>query len=563
MTAMELPKALRSHFRFVGDLVRAGEVARVLVKYGLAAWLTDVEWESLHNALKSQEGEILSDQPFEARMRLALTDLGTTFIKLGQLLSTRPHLVGDALAAELSKLQENTPPDNPEVARRTVETELGRPIEECFKRFDAVASASASVGEVHRASLKSGRRAIVKVQHPGIEGVVRRDLDILGFLAELAEKNEHMRRYQPVALIREFSRTTLNELDFRRELRNLQVFRRNFAEDQTVVFPKPYPELTSGRVLTMQFIKGCRVSDSKGLEKIDVAPQQLAERGANIFIEMIFRDGFYHADPHPGNLLVLPDGKIGILDAGMVGRIDERFRHQIEEILLAAGDRDAQRLVDAVTDICGTPRGLDRGALSTDLTEFFEEYGTQAVGQFDVSGALTGVAGILHEHQLVLPGKLSMLIKCLIILEGTGRLLSPSFNLAELLRPWRQTIVRRRFSPKAQLRNLRRIYTDWEKMLELAPKAVLAIIDQFEKGSFAVRLEHRHLKSAVNRLVVGLFISSLLVASAMLITRNIPPLAWGLSVFGILGYGIAILFGFRMLWVNRDKRVSKHEDEWE
>jgi ubiquinone biosynthesis protein len=560
---MQLPATIRSRFRFAGDLVRAGEVASVLAKYGLAGWLTDIEWEPLHNALKSHDGKILAAYSFEARVRMALTDLGTTFIKLGQMLSTRPHLVGDELAMELTKLQEATPVDSAEVAIGMVEKELGRPIGELFLEFEGVAMASASVGQVHAAKLKNGRRAIVKVQHPGIEGVVRRDLDILGFLAEIAEKNEQVRRYQPVCLIREFSRTTLNELDFRREFRSLQVFRKNFAEDETVVFPKPFAELTSGRVLTMEYIKGCRITNAAALEKIGVERQELARRGANVFIEMIFRDGFYHADPHPGNFLVLADGKIGLLDGGMVGRIDETFRKQIEDILLAAGDRDSRRLVDAVTRVCGTPKDLDRAALSADLAVFFDEAGSQAVGEFNVSGTLTGVAGILHRHRLILPGKVSMLLKCLIILEGTGRLLNPSFNLIELLKPWRKTILWRRFSPKVRLKNLFRLYGDWERMTEAVPRVVLNTMDRLENGKFAVRLEHRHLKSAANRVVVGMFVSSLLLASSILIVRNMPPLIWGVSVVGVLGYVAAIVFGFHMLWVNRDKLVEDRDGDWE
>jgi ubiquinone biosynthesis protein len=460
-------------------------------------------------------------------------------------------------------LQEATPIDPAEVAIGMVEKELGRPIGELFLEFEGVAMASASVGQVHAAKLKNGRRAIVKVQHPGIEGVVRRDLDILGFLAELAEKNEQVRRYQPVSLIREFSRTTLNELDFRREFRSLQVFRKNFADDETVVFPKPYGELTSGRVLTMEFIKGCRITNAAGLEKIGVERQELARRGANVFIEMIFRDGFYHADPHPGNFLVLVEGKIGLLDAGMVGRIDETFRKQIEDVLLAAGDRDSRRLVDAVTRVCGTPKDLDRAGLSADLTEFFDEAGSQAVGEFNVSGTLTGVAGILHRHRLILPGKVSMLLKCLIILEGTGRLLNPSFNLIELLKPWRKTILWRRFSPKVRLKNLFRLYGDWERMTETVPRVVLNTMDRLENGKFAVRLEHRHLKSAANRVVVGMFVSSLLLASSILIVRNMPPLIWGVSVVGLLGYVVAVVFGVHMLWVNRDKLVEDRDGDWE
>jgi ubiquinone biosynthesis protein len=560
---MQLPSMIRSRFRFAGDLARAADVARVLAKYGLAAWLTEIEWEPIHNALRSHAGEVLTDLPFEARFRLALSDLGTTFIKLGQMLSTRPDLVGKPMADELSKLQAGGPVDPPAVAAGIVQTELGRPVAECFTEFDGTALASASIGQVHLARMRSGKRAVVKVQHPGIEGTIRRDLDILRFLADIAEKNERMRAFQPAELIRQFSRMLLNELDFRREMRNLQTFRRNFAADETVVFPKPYPELSTGRVLTMHRLQGCGLTDSAALDAMGVNREELARSGANVFIEMIFRDGFYHADPHPGNFMIMRGGRIGLLDAGMVGRIDENARRQIVDILLAAADRDAPRLTDSVLRVCGTPDGLDRNALSTDLTELFEDYGVQSVGAFNVSGALNGMTEILHRHGLVLPGNFSMLIKCLILLEGTSRLLNPGFNLAELLEPWRAKYVRMRLSPKTRLKELRRIWQDWQRTAESIPKAITNMVDRLETGKFSISLEHQHLKSAANRVVVGMFISSLLIGSSVLIAHDMPPTIRGVSIFGLAGYLFAALFGFRILWVNRDRLVSRRHGDWD
>ncbi len=560
---MQVTNLIRSRFRFAGDLARAAEVAAVLAKYGLAGWLTEVEWAPIHNAMKSHGGQVLGDVTFEARARLALTDLGATFIKLGQMLSTRPGLVGEEMAAELSKLQDHIEPDPPEVAIRMVETELGRPIAECFKEFNGVALASASIGQVHRAKLKSGRLAAVKVEHPDIEGTVRRDLDVLGFLADIAQNNDQIRRYQPVEIVREFSRNMLREMDFNRELRSLQIFRRNFAEDETVVFPKPYPDFSTGRVLTMELLKGVPISDTAHLDKLDLDRAELARNGANVYVEMIFRDGFYHADPHPGNILIMPDGKIGVLDAGMVGRVDEVFKRHIEDILLAAGDRDAERLTEAVIRICGEPVGLDRSVLSTDLTELFEEYGTQSVGQFNVGGALTSVRNILAEHKLNMPGKLSMLLKCLILLESTGRLLSPDFSLAELLAPWRDKYVHHRFSFAARRKEFRQLYTDWERIAENVPKTVTKLMEKVEHGKFTIHLEHQHLKSAANRLVVGLFVSSWVIASALLIEHSVPPLIWGLSLLGLPGFAVGVLFGLRMLWVNRDRIVSRREGDWD
>jgi ubiquinone biosynthesis protein len=560
---MHIPPMIRSRFRFAGNLARAADVATVLAKYGLAGWLTDVEWAPGREALKSQRGDILAEKSFEVRVRLALTDLGTTYVKLGQVLSTRPHLVGPKLAEELSKLQDKIPANPPEVAIKVVEAELGRPIGELFKHFEGTALASASIGQVHDAKLNSGKRAVVKVQHPGIEGTIRRDLDILGFLADLAEKNETLRAYAPKSLIREFSRTLLNELDFRRELHNLQIFRRNFAEDETVEFPKPYAELSTGRVMTMERLHGHPLTDSAALDKSPIPREELAIRGANVFLEMIFRDGFYHADPHPGNVLIQLDGKFGLIDAGMVGRVDEGLTKQIADILMAAADRDSQRLTDAVLRVCGTPDELDRAALANDLTELFELYGTQQVGKMNITGALNTITEILHEHKLMLPGNISMLIKMLIELEGTSTLLNPNFDLAKLLEPWRKRFVRHQFSPRTRLRELRRLYSDWERTAEAAPKAINNLIDRIEKGKFSINLEMGHLKSAMNRLVVGLFVSTVLLSSTLLIVHHIPPQIKGVSIVGVLGYIPTLLFGARVIWRNRDSRVSKRRGSWE
>jgi ubiquinone biosynthesis protein len=259
----------------------------------------------------------------------------------------------------------------------------------------------------------------------------------------------------------------------------------------------------------------------------------------------------------------LTDSRIGLMDAGMVGRIDAAFQRQVVDILMAAGSRDAPRLTDAVLRVCGTPDDLDRGALSNDLTELFEEFGTQDVGQFDVSGALNKIIGILHQHKLALPGNLSMLIKVLILLEGTGRLLSPQFNLAELLEPWRKKWVWRRLSPWTQMKELGRLFSDWERTAEALPRIVTRLIDRLERGNFAIQLEHQHLKSAANRLVVGLIVSSLLIASAFMIAHDVPPRIHGVSVIGFLGYIGAVAFGIRTIWINRDHLVSRKHGDWE
>jgi ubiquinone biosynthesis protein len=550
---------LQTAIQFPGDVARASEVVRVLIKYGFAEWLKGTEWESARRMLTSHSGEVLTDQPFPVRLRMALTDLGTTFIKLGQVLGTRPDLVGPDVAHELSTLQSGTPADPPEIAIATVEKELARPITELFLEFEHVAMASASIGQVHRAKLLDGKSVVVKVQHPGIEGTIRRDLSILSSLATLAERNEDLKRYQPVAVVREFRQTLLRELDFRREMRNLQQFRQNFAKDETVVFPKPYADLSNGRVLTMQLLKGTTVGEATQPHHKRINGVELARRGAGVFVQMIFRDGFYHADPHPGNLLVMSKGRVGILDGGMVGRIDDELRQQIVEILLAAADRDATRLADVIALICKAPTNMDRAGLSADLMEVFGQYGSQSVDQFDVGGALTAVTRLMHEYKLFMPSRISMLLKCLIVLEGTGKGLNANFNLVQLLEPYRRQFVLRQFSPETWIRKAKRLRREWELLGESIPRGFSNLLEQLQSGHFSVQIKHPPLETSVNRMVYALCTSSLLLASALLWVHEVPPTIRGISVLGAAGYLAAVFLAARVLWAMRRSERRKED----
>jgi ubiquinone biosynthesis protein len=546
---------LHSVAEIPGDVARASEVVRVLVKYGLAHWLEGTEFSPVRRVLTSHTGEILTDQSQAVRIRLALTDLGTTFIKLGQILGTRPDVVGPDVAAELSRLQDSTPADPPDVAVAAIERELSRPISECFIEFDDEPLASASIGQVHRAKLPNGRRVVVKVQHPGIEATIQRDLSILTKLAALAERQEDLKRYRPVKLVEEFRKTLMHELDFRREMRNLQQFRRNFAADHTVVFPRPYPELSSGRVLTMQFLDGPSVGYIDKLKHRHVDLEAIAREGASVFVQMILRDGFYHADPHPGNILALSRGRVGILDAGMVGRIDDDLRDQVIEMLLAAGDGDAERLTDVICTICKAPGDLDRGSLSADLSDMVADYGTQAVGRLEVGGALTTITRLMHEYNIFMPGRLSMLIKCLIVLEGTGRGLNAEFNLIDLLEPYRRQFILQQASPTRWLRRAKRLRKDWELLGESIPRSLSSLLDQLQSGNLTVRQRQPRLEAAVNRLVVGLCLTALLLASAMIWVHQVPPTIGGVSILGAGGYVAAALLATRLMWKIRwDRR---------
>jgi ubiquinone biosynthesis protein len=528
------------------------EVVQVLSKYGLADWLSRLDWSLFKGIFKGQDGQKLATLSHERRIRLALTELGTTFIKLGQMLSTRPDLVGPALAEELSELQANVPADAPAVVRATIEAELSSSCEEIFASFDEKPIASASIGQVHRAVLKTGQPVVVKVQHPGIEHRIRNDLAILAGLAQLAEQYvAESKQYQPMATAAEFQRMLLRELDFGREERNLQQFGQNFEADPRVRFPRPYAELSTARVLCMDWLEGVPLAAPEQLRAAGHDLEEVARQGASVFLEMIFRDGFYHADPHPGNLLVLAGGIIGMLDCGMVGRLDERLREDFEEMLLAIIGRDPQFLTALIVRVGSIPPGLDEAGLGADIADFLSYYGGQSLEQFDLAGALNEVTEIIRRYHILLPTGVALLIKVLVMLEGTSRALSPKFNLIELIQPYQKKLIWRRLSPERHWKRFRQIAREWETLGEMLPRSLTEMLKQIHKGKFEIHLEHERVEPSINRLAFAILAAAIFVGSAVLWHAKAEPIIFSVPLPGAIGCGISFFLGLRLLWAIR------------
>ncbi|QDV13078.1 putative protein kinase UbiB [Rosistilla oblonga] len=560
MDITDVPQLVRNADRF-------REVVAVLAKHGLADWLSSVPLPWLDRLRRNAPVENDADLTTEERIRLALTELGTTYIKLGQVLSTRPDLVGQTLADELAQLRENTPADDPAAVIEAIQSELGGSVEELFAEFETTALASASIGQVHCAITHAGEPVVVKVQHPGIERRIVNDLEIMLKLAELGEQQSvRLRQYRPVQTTREFQKTLLQELDFGREMRNMETFRRNFADNAEVRFAKPYPELSSRRVLTMERFDGISVSDKKLLEQSGLDLPKIARQGANLFVEMIFRDGFYHADPHPGNMIILAaseqnaDGALAVLDCGMVGRIDETLRDQLETALIAAVGQDSAKMTKVVARIGEVPRDFDEAALHGAIQELIDNYAHQSLNEFDLSGCLHEIVEIIREHRIYLPAKVAMLLKVLIMLEGTSQQLSPDFSLAEIIKPYGRQAMLNRFSAKNLYGRLKSNAEDWQNLVEMLPRDAAEILDNFKRGKFDVHLQHRRLEPIVNRLVMGLLTAALFVGSASMCSSEVPPTIRGFSIPGFFGCAIAIAMGTG-IWrdVRRSSRYSSDE----
>ncbi len=537
-----IQQLLRSKGRF-------REILGVFFRYGLADWLTTLPGGLLLEYFPGMDPNKIRELSTAERIRMALTELGTTYIKLGQILSTRPDLVGPEIAGELAKLQSTTPADPPQVVREILEAELGASPEALYVRFDPVATASASIGQIHRAQLHDGTSVVVKVQHRGIEDRIRQDVEMALLLAETAERySPPLRGYHPVATTREFTRTLLAELDFGRELQNLLRFHQRFRHDRGIRIPTPYPALSSRRILTMDRLEGVDLAHVEDLRGAGYDLDEFARRGARLFLDMIFRDGFYHADPHPGNLLILPDGRLGLLDCGMVGRIDPRLREHIEDMLIAIAEEDSAQVCDLVVRLGALPAGFDAEALRNDIDLFIGEYGYQSLEQFDLTGALNDLISIIRRHKILLPSRLALLFKVLIMLEGTARKLSPRFSLAELVQPYQADIVQRRLAPQRMFRYVRHLSQDWLRLAEQSPKDLSGILEKLRTGRFDVRIDHRRLDSIMNRLVKAILAAALFLGSTELLSSRIPPLAFGVSVPGMVGCGLALFLGIRVLW---------------
>jgi ubiquinone biosynthesis protein len=399
------------------------------------------------------------------------------------------------------------------------------------------------------------------VQHPGIIDRVLSDLDILRLLAEWGEKaSTQLKLYQAKGAIAQMHDRLMAEMDFRQERRNLDRFNRYFAKDPRVRFPRAYGALSGKRVLTMEFLEGMPGRDHDQILAAGADPGAIALIGANVYLDMVFRDGFYHADPHPGNFLVLPQGVLGILDCGMVGRLDNEMREEIEAILMSIISRDSQRLTDAFVQLGSMPPDFNRAELRADIDNFLAEYADLPLEELDLGVALKAITDIIRSHHILLPVSISLLLRLLIMLDGTGRQMNANFSLAEVLRPYYVKMLRRKFSPRRMLRELQRSYRDWVQFVEGFPRDMNALLRRIGAGTFEFHLEHRRLERTVDRLVQGVLISAVMVASGLLWANETGPELWGVRLGGLAGaagFFFAILLGLRLVYMSRGRDDEK------
>ena len=541
------------------NIRRYRRIISTFAKYGFEDIVDRLRVEFLFRfgkklVLKREKKSILQKSLAE-RLRLACEELGTTFVKLGQILSLRPDIIPEDFARELSKLQDRVPPFSQLAVREMVESQLKSPIDELFTSFSEEPIAAASVAQVHHGVTKSGDRVAIKIQRPDIRDTIESDLAILFDLATLAEQRvPSLKLYNPVKLVEEFSSNIRRELDFNREGRSIELFRRNFEGDSTVYIPKVYWNLTTDSVLTVELIDGIKVSEKEMLLAAGFDLKTIAINGARLILKQIFEHGFFHADPHPGNIFIIGDNVIVPLDYGLVGYLEEEMREKIAVALMALANRDVNRMTRVFIDMGVVDQTDDLAGFREDLKGFVDTYFNVPLEQIDLGRALLEMIAIVRRHNLRIPTDFAVMAKALITVEALGRELCPDFQMMSIAEPFMRELYLKQFEPKRNLKQVLEATYDYSNLLRMMPSELASILTKINSGKLTVQFEAKgtnqlitELDRSSNRLSFSVIIAGILVGSSLIVNLEVGPFLFGLPVIGLVGYFTAGVLGLWLL----------------
>ena len=507
------------------------------------------------SCIGAKSGDIAHLEP-QQRVRLAFEELGPTFVKLGQMLSTREDLLPPAWTTELAELHNQVAPVSFDELLPQVEQALGRSPFEVFVDLEREPYAAASIAQVHRAKLSNGAAVILKIRRPGIEAKIQADLRILTHLAHLVEQEmPEVRRYMPVQVVDQLRRSLERELDLSVEARNTERFAHNFAQDPDILVPHVYGQWTSRVMIVQEQILGIRGNDLAAIEAAGLDRTVLAARGADAVLKMILVDGFFHADPHPGNVLYLPGNRLALIDFGMVGRLSPVRRHQVLELLAGLARQDESAMLEVLLDWRGDD-AVDEPQLAADLSEFAFDYADIQLKDLQIGTLLHRVSAILREHAIVLPADLTLLFKALITLEGLGRQYDPEFRLVERIQPFLDRALSERYQPVEALRRTQATLSELFGLVTSVPRDLARLVKDARHGRMRVELDLKRLDSfadridrTINRVTVGVMTASLVIGSSIVMTVPGGPTVFGIPVLtlcGLMGYLIALV---NSLWI--------------
>jgi ubiquinone biosynthesis protein len=538
---------------------RHRQVAEVLARHGLGFLLGALGLERMVPFQRGLLGHLRREQPYTRpeHLRLALQELGPAFVKLGQILSTRADLLPPEYQAELAHLQDQVPAEPWERIRTVLHEELGRPPEDLFAELAHESLAAASIGQAHLARLPTGDAVVVKVRRPGVVERVEEDLEVIQELAQAATRRwQRARDYDLVGLARELGEVLRSELDYVQEGRSAERIAASFADWPELHVPRVHWNLTTSRVLTLDLVSGLRVTDREGLDAAGVDRAGLARVAARALMKMIFEDGFFHADPHPGNFFVEPGGRIGLIDFGMVGSVDGRTRRCLAEQLAALTTEDAERLVDAFVAIGAVHGRVDRAALGADLVKLARASSGRPLAEVPVGRMIEEALGIARRHRLHLPTNLALLFKTIVMAEGMGAALDDGFRLADVMAPYARRLALERYTPRVWTELIGESGRDLARLLARSPRQLQHVLDDMERGGFEIGVRGADMERVLsrlevlaNRVVLGMLASAFIVGLAALMAVYHPPgwQAWAGFAFG-LGFVLATALGAYLAW---------------
>ena len=548
----------------VRDLGRLQEIAGVLIRYGFGDMVRRIGMsaalERTGRMLHWDDPEAMAHMAPPERVRCALQDLGPTFVKLGQVMATRVDLLTPEWTTELGKLQNAVPALPFAQVRPQLVEDLGADPEAVFERLEETPLAAASLAQTHRAWLADGSAVVLKVRRPGIRDTVEADLRLMARLAEIVEERApDLRRYHPAEVVQQFSASLRRELDFAAEGRNAERIAANFAGHDEVVVPRVYWEWTSERLNVQECLQGIAGTDLAAVDAAGLDRAQLAATGADIVLKMVLEDGFFHADPHPGNIFYLPDGRIGVIDFGMVGRVSEQRRFQIVQLLHGLVERESAPVADVLMEWGEGGGEVDEARLQADVGAFVDQYRGVPLKDLHMGLMLTDVTTILRDNGLSLPPDLALMIKAFLTLEGMGRQLDPDFDMAGAARPFLQRVVLQRYSPRTLLKRSRRTALDAMELVGDLPRELRRLLRTARRGRLHMQVEVTSLKAfgeqvdrAANRLTMGVITAALVVGSSIVMNSAGGGVSsrWllALGVLGFVGAGLIGLWILLSIW---------------
>lgn len=537
----------------IANLNRFKDIVFILIKYGFGSMVEHIDFPG--KSEKQKAAYVDRKLGIYERFRMALEDLGPTFIKFGQIMSLRSDLLPKELVLELRKLQDEVAPVDFSLIRQVVEENIGQSMEDFFILFEETPLAAASLSQVHRAVIKDTRQAVaVKVQRPNIQSKIETDLNILETIADqIHDRLAEYKIYDFPSLVRLTRRNIHRELNFIREARYMTIARARMKKMEGIYVPKAFTEFCTPQLLVMELIKGSKLKelDLKNLEN----PEPLARRGLRVTIKQILEDGFFHADPHPGNLLITEEQVLCILDWGMVGRLTEGERFDLIEFLFAIVDMDSKRLVDALLVIANSREEINRRRLERDLMDILDSYLAIPLKELNLGSLILEITELLREYRLRLPPDLFIMLKALITAEGTARLIYPDLDVISQAEPFVRKVAAKRYRPALLLSKLQTTLSRILTYRGNISRRFVQIVEKVDRGELNIRFEHKNLgglrntlENTASRLTIGIIIAAMIIGSSMIITTGVKPLLFGYPAIGMIGYIISAIAGLWLIY---------------